>query len=512
MYTPLPTPQEMGAWDHASIHDFGMRIEMLMENASREALAVLRKEVSPLRGKNVLLLAGKGNNGGDAIALGRHLLDQGAQVLVLLAAPKNHYKGVCGYHLRLAQKVGVPVERLSQRPPSTWPDAAIIVDGLLGTGFSGELRDDYRLWVDAINARRNDCFVLSIDVPSGLNALSGLPRPDAVRAHATVTFEEAKVGLALPSAAPFVGRLHVRAISIPAKAKERHPASYGLLNNSVCACYPAPCSAMHKGDGGRVCIVAGSPGLGGAACLTALGALRGGAGLVTVAAPAGICMEVKHSVPDIMTLPLGEGTQWRPEMMDTVQSFLAQCDAMVVGPGWGRNPAMADCLERLLTMNRPKTLFDADALFALAQRPELMRHLGAGDVLTPHPGEMARLLQTDIPAVQASRLEIPGAFARKYGVTLLLKGAGTVIAAPQGPTLLSPFSTHCLAVGGSGDVLSGLLGNLLARGLSPLQATCLAVYWHGFTGVRLEREYPFRGNLASEIAHMLPQAFKECIQ
>lgn len=519
MDAPLPTPAEMAAWDAASVRDFGIRYEMLMENAARAALEVLQQRCGTLKGRRVLLLAGKGNNGGDAICLGRHLHDLGAQVLVLLAAPQGAYQGVSRYHLRLAKRTGTPLERLDRRPPALWGAPEILVDGLLGTGFSGELRPPYRDWVEALNARREQSFILALDIPSGLDGLTGRPCPIAVRAHATVTFEAAKLGLALPQAAAWTGELHVRPIGIPALVRERHPASCGLLTREVMDLFPRPSALMHKGTGGRLCLVGGSPGLTGAVCLAALGALRGGAGLVTAACPAGLRLEIKHGLPELMTLPLsvgaapdgGTGEHWQPELLPLLDPIPARWDALVVGPGWGRGPLMSDCLERLLRMERPPTVLDADALHALAQRPELLRLLDERDVLTPHPGEMARLLGTDIPTVEAARLEAAQDFAQRHGVTVALKGPGTIIAAPGQRPRLAPFATACLAIGGSGDVLAGLVGNLLARGLSPLQATCVGVYWHGFTGHSLEKDFPLRGNLASEIARALPTALKELL-
>jgi len=512
MYTPLPTPRQMADWDRASMDQYGIRNEMLMENASREALHVLQQELPRLRGARVLLLAGKGNNGGDAIALARHLLDQGAQVMLLLAGAREQYKGVSGYHLRLALKVGVKSALLKRWPPETWQDYDVIVDGLLGTGFSGELRQDYRHWVEAVNERRGRSFVLALDIPSGLDGHTGAPSPVAVRAHATVTFGAAKIGLAMPEAQEYVGRLHVRHIGIPAEVMAANPASCGLLDDSVFDQFPLPSETMHKGSAGRVCIAAGSGGLTGAACLAALGALRAGAGLVTVACPGGIAPHVKHGRPEIMTLPLGDGRQWEPDILAPLQEFLSNCDALVIGPGLGRSEATMDALERMLGWKRPPTVLDADALYALAERPGLLERLGPGDVLTPHPGEMARLVDGDIPAVQKARIETARSFAETHGVTLALKGAGTVVAAPGEPALLSPFSTHALAMGGSGDVLSGMLGLLLARGLSPLHATCIAVYWHGFTGTCLERDYPLRGALATELCDRLPRALEEKMQ
>lgn len=512
-YTPLPTPAEMGAWDQAAIQQYGVKNEILMENASREALAVLEEEKKLCDRERVVLLAGKGNNGGDAIALARHLHDRGIAVLLLLAAPLSHYKGVSGYHLRLARRTGTPMAQLANTPPEKWGEATVLVDGLLGTGFKGALRAPYASWIEAINQRREHAFILALDIPSGLDGMTGKASPIAVRANATVTFQAAKIGLVLPEAQDFVGRLHVRHIGIPARILEDAPPSYGLLDARVAGLLPPPSSTMHKGNGGRVCIIGGSRGLSGGAHLAGLGALRAGAGLVTVACPAGITTEVKQGAPELMVLPLPHETSkaiaWNAEDLASLKDFINGCDALVVGPGWGRTPEMQDCLERILQWQRPSAVLDADALFALAERPGLCSLLKEGDVLTPHPGEMARLLGTSTATVQSDRAGIAKTFAKEHGVTLVLKGAGSLVAKNGYPLLVSPFATPALAIGGAGDVLSGIIATLMARGLSDLRATCLAVYWHGFAGVRLEREYPLRGNFASEIAHALPGAIKE---
>jgi ADP-dependent NAD(P)H-hydrate dehydratase / NAD(P)H-hydrate epimerase len=525
VFAPLPTPEEMAFWDRQSMEVHGLRNEMLMENASREALAVLREHCAPLPGKKVLLFAGKGNNGGDAIALGRHLHDQSAEVLVLLAGAIKDYTGVSGYHLRLARQVGTPCRCIPRSGldallrESAPPD--IVVDGLFGTGFSGTPRSPYDSWIKQINILGRQAFVLALDIPSGLDGLSGKAASEAVRAHATVTFEAAKIGLLLPGAAEYVGKLHVRAIGIPKRVREEHPPACQLLTPDLVQLFPRPFSGMHKGDGGRVCIVGGSPGLTGAPALAALGALRSGAGLVTVACPAPLALEVKHAKPEIMTLPL-PAKDWTPEALSPLMDILPRCDALVLGPGMGHGPGAVDCMETLLANNRPPTLLDADALNCLATRPRLLDMLQETDILTPHPGEMARLLaaagfsDAGVPGVLKDRLGTARAFAEGYTCVLVLKGAGSIIAAQNGQgrlfAALSPFDAPCLAAGGSGDVLSGLTGNLLSRGLSALHAACLGVYWHGFSGQWLENSFPMRGNLASEIADALPHALAELIR
>lgn len=515
-FSDLPTPREMAAWDRCAIEDYGARNEMLMENASREALRVLAEEFGELEGARALLLAGPGNNGGDAFALARHLYDRGVETLVLHAKPQARYTGAAGYHLRLARRVGVETRYVRTPNRARLGDFSapeILVDGLLGTGFSGELRPDMQAWIEFANALGQSAFVLALDIPSGLDGLRGVPCPIAARADATVAFEAAKLGLVLPSAAPFVGELRPRPIGLPRRVREERPARFRLIEPGIVAELPPLSSMAHKGAAGHVLLVGGSEGLTGAPQLAALGALRAGAGLVTVACPAGLATEIKGANPEIMTLPLGQGRHWRPEMAAPLAAALDRFDALVFGPGLGRATETGAFAQTLLQTKRPPAVLDADALYWLSRRPELLGLLTPTDVLTPHPGEMTRLLAATgdthgklVVTDPYERLETAERFSASRSGVLILKGAYSVIAQAGAPTSLSPFATPSLAVGGSGDVLAGLTGALLGRGLSPLLAACLAVYWHGCAGELLDHAYPNRGNLAREIAHLLPQA------
>jgi NAD(P)H-hydrate epimerase len=507
-FDPLPTPTEIAAWDQACVDECGMSFLTLMENASREALHGLVGEVGEVAGRRVLLLAGPGNNGGDAVALARHLHNRGALVTLALARPRGHYKGAAGYNVRLAAKVGVPMVPMARLDYGTLDAPDILVDGLLGTGFTGMLRPDMAAAVEAVNRLAGRSYIFALDIPSGLNGLTGRPSPVAVRAQATVTFEAAKTGLVAAEAGPFVGRLLVREIGIPALVKQRHPCRAGRIARRI-ARLPGPADPLlHKGSAGRVVVVGGSRGLTGAPLLAGLGALRAGSGLVSVACPGAVEVSLKAGFPDVMTMPIGAGGHFAASNARDVRDFAAGAGAVALGPGLGRHGDTAGFLAALLPLPCP-TVLDADALYFLATVPELAGKVAAHDVMTPHPGEAARLLGTDIPGVEADRLASARELAARYRCVAVLKGPATVVASPDGFAAVSPIIAPNLAVGGSGDVLSGLLASLLARRLSPLLAGSLAVYWHGRAGERLADTYPVRGNLASEIADMLPHAAME---
>lgn len=513
--TPVPTPAEMAVWDMAAMRDFGFHPHVLMENAARGAFDVLSKEYGPLPGARVHLYAGPGQNGGDALALARMLFQAGADPLILLARSRARFRKSAGYNLRLAKALGLPFAPLSRSGAQAAGHADIVVDGLLGTGFRGPLTPDFAAFVARMNARSGRAFIFSLDIPSGLDGATGLPGPDAVRADATATFEAVKIGLFLPHARPYTGRLHVCPIGIPDKVKTAQPASFAAIAPGIMDLVPAADPLMHKGAAGRVLVIGGSPGLAGAPLLAAVGAMRAGAGLVTVACPADIERLVKAGHPEIMTAPLSGSARggWSADMAPAARELAEAADAVAIGPGLGRLPGTGEFLAALFNAGplAAPVVLDADALYALAGRPDLAEKIGPRAVLTPHPGEMARLLGLTIPEIESGRAAAARALARRTGAVAVLKGPGTVIVDggdPDAAAVISPHAAPNLAVGGSGDVLTGVVARLLAAGQPPLLAASLGVYWHGLCGQLLADEYPRRGNTACEVADALPRIFR----
>lgn len=524
----LPTPEEMHAWDAASIREFGIPELLLMENASREAFHVLNGMQEPKR--SILIIMGSGNNGGDGAALARHLTNAGHDVLVCHTKPLDKLSATSREHVAMARKTGVPfislalADRRLITPPehrAVAHNPDLVVDALLGTGFSGTLRDKEREIIQFINHMGESRPVISIDIPSGLDGLMGLPRPDAVRATHTITFEAAKTGLALPHAREYTGTLHIREIGIPKAVRRLHPPSFQLLSPSPDA-WPPISPSIHKGEAGRVLIFGGSHGLTGAPALAGRGALRAGAGLVTVACPAGIEPQIHPAFPEIMTAPLGNQCIWTNALVPACVKMVAEAShasAMVVGPGMGRSPETRSIIETLIKeKKRPPMVLDADGLYVLGTRgsvsngASLLHYLRDDDCITPHPGEAAHLLDTSAEDVQAARLASLKALTKATRAIVVLKGAGTLIAQGNGPVFIAPFTTPSLAVGGSGDVLSGIIAAFHARIRAcfpsrpdnAFRAVCLGVYAHGKAGEALDARYPHRGALAGEIADALP--------
>ena len=392
------------------------------------------------------------------------------------------------------------------------------MDGLLGTGFSGELREDALELVQRANKGRQS-FTLALDIPSGLDATSGRPCPKAIVANATATFAAAKPGLILPWARAFTGKLHTVYIGTPKKAQDRAGASFRLLQKKDLACLPKPLPCGYKNAYGHVVIIGGAHGMSGAAHVAARAALRSGAGLVTCACPAldakdvRLAMpeimtrkDVRLAMPEIMTRALGEAgeDEWKKRSLGEMADLLARCTSLVVGPGMGRGRDSADFLQALLC-ERPSCpmVLDADALMLLAANPKLFAHLERDDVITPHPGEAAALLGRNTGDIAQDPFGAVDALVALAGCTVVLKGAATLVRAPGFPLLIYPNDICQLSVGGSGDCLAGVVASLMGQGAEGLAAAALGVVWHGEAGRYLAAKYPNRGNLASEIADAL---------
>jgi NAD(P)H-hydrate epimerase len=514
MVIHLPTPEEMARWDRLTIQEFGLDGTILMENASRVALHALKKEFGPIRDCSAMVFAGPGNNGGDAFALARHLVNLGAKVLILHARHESKYTHDPAYHLKLAVAMGIPCYYLPEYEFDALPKIDLVVDGLFGTGFQDTLRPAAQNWIKAINKLGRHSFVLSLDIPSGLNGTTGEAMPIAVNADLTVTFEEAKLGLFLPPAKEHLGKLVTAKIGIPRHIKRNNPAGHIALAPDLVKLLPETSATMHKGDSGHLLVLGGSPGLTGAPMLAARAAYRAGTGLVSIACPKALTVSYAP-FPEVMTIGLGRGEDWNAECFDDLRPYLSRFSAVVFGPGFGRAEGAAAFLERYLEEPHAQTVYDADALYLLANRQELLKRLGPDAVLTPHPGEMANFFGVTPREINLARARFAREFSFGHQINLVLKGAASIVAGHQDPVAISPFCAPNLAIAGSGDVLSGVIGSLMARNLPPLTAAQLGVYWHGYAGMLLAEEFPDRGNTPLEIAEYLPKALKEwkkCVQ
>jgi len=504
MYIPLPTPKEMGLWDKITIEDIGIFGEILMENASWQIVYALQEEFSNLKNKKIVVIAGPGNNGGDGFAVARHLNNLGADVKIYYKKDLESYKKDAAYHVNLTLKMGVLAEKIPENDLNL-TDYDIIIDALLGTGFSGDLRDDYKKVVEAINIAKKSSYILSVDIPSGLNGYTGVPSPVAVKADITVTFEEAKVGLYVPEAKEFVGKLVVGKIGIPNKIKEQNPPSFYGISHDIIKSLPDIAHIAHKGSASHVLVIGGAKGLTGAVSLCSLAALKAGAGLVTAAIPSGCGLNVKLNWPEIMTKELGskDSNEFDKNYFNEIKDELSRFDAVVIGPGMGRNDGAREFLRVYLNSDHPPTVIDADALYNLSKLDQDIK-ISPETILTPHPGEAAYLLNTSAAKIQQDRFNAVKKLIDKYGCVCVLKGAGTLVGNIDKKIYISNIACKNLAIGGSGDVLSGIIGYLKGMKIDSKDAACMGVMWHGLAGMNLQKKYPYRGNLAQDIAFTLP--------
>ncbi|MBU0610189.1 MAG: NAD(P)H-hydrate dehydratase, partial [Armatimonadetes bacterium] len=476
----LATAEQMREMDRRTIEEYGLPGLVLMENAGR-AVADAAWELLPENGGRVLILAGKGNNGGDGFVAARHLAAVGVEVAVLLFAKLSDLSGDAATNAHYAEKSGLTIieEPDDETVVGAMELADVIVDGLLGTGLSGDVRGRLREVIELLDFATVP--IVAVDIPSGLDANTGKVLGAAVEAEVTCTFGLAKPGLVQYPGKAHVGELRVVDIQLPPALLDDPTLTTVLTEASDCvAMLPSRPPDAHKGDTGRVLVVGGSPGLTGAPAMTGLAAARAGAGLVTVAIPAPLHPLVAAKLTEVMTLPLppGEGDTIGLQALDALLETAARADAVALGPGLSRQGQVAELVEALVREVQAPLVLDADGLNAVAGRARLLRDRSAPLILTPHPGEMARLLDLAIEEVQADRLGLARAAAERFDAVIVLKGAATVIADPEGEAWINPFANPGMASGGMGDILTGIIAALAAGGADPLAASVAGVYLH----------------------------------
>ncbi len=498
---------EMRAIDRAAIEGLGIPSLQLMARAGGAVVEV----AAPLAAANgrFVVLTGAGNNGGDGWVAARLLHAAGREARVVALVAPDDLSGDAAAVAGRAVDAGVPWAQFHPDVPLGAGPGDVVIDALLGTGLS---RPAQGAWAAAIarvaQARADGARVVAVDVPSGLSADSGRPVGPCVVADATVTFAFQKRGLVLHPGPACAGEVRVADIGIPAAAAARVPVEATLVTEAEArALVPARDAEAHKGDAGRVLVVAGSPGKTGAAHLALLGALRGGAGLVTLAARPEVLPLALAGRPEAMSAALpGQG----PLSLDDLPALAEAArgvDALVIGPGIPRGEETGELILALLERVRRPAVLDADALNALAPDPSALAALPAPVILTPHPGELARLTHRTIEEVQADRLGLAAAMARAWKAVLVLKGARTVVADPAGPPAVIPTGNPGLATGGTGDVLAGLTGALLAGGLPAAAAARAAAWVHGAAGDLAARRLGQRGLLAGDLGEALGQVW-----
>jgi len=484
----LVTSEQMRELDRRTIAEFAIPGEQLMERAGAGVASVVRR-LARWRGDaaaRVRLAAGRGNNGGDAFVAARHLREAGFDVEVWLAAGAGDLKGDALTHFRRMAGQQVRVREMPEeadwqleRAPHAGP--AILVDGLLGTGRNGAAQGVMAAAIRLVNAASKRSPVVAIDVPSGLDADTGIPEGETVRADVTATMGLPKRGLVEAAALDYVGNLEVVDIGLPAILVGPLPDDRELIvADEVAPLLKRRQRASHKGDYGHVLIIGGARGYAGAAALAARAAVRSGCGLVSVLAPASVAPVIAAVAPEAM-VHFGEETREGSLAVDCLSSWqrsLRQFDAVVAGPGMTLHAQTRLLVERILREVQSPLVMDADALNVVGRDLALIKRCRTPVIVTPHPGEMGRLVGCSAAAVQSDR---PGAVrtaVEATGATVVLKGAGTLVGHVR-QIRVNMTGNPGMAKGGMGDVLAGLIGGLLAQGLSAPDAAALGVFLHG---------------------------------
>ena len=505
------TSEEMRNID-AKTMQIGIPGVVLMENAGLGVVNAIERKFAGA--ENISVFVGRGNNGGDGLVVARHLTNRGYNVRTYVMAEPDKFTGDALTNLQIAQNMRLPLEYIlaeEQLEVHKGRIAAsdLIVDAIFGTGLTGAVRGFAAKVIELLNS--TGLPIIAVDLPSGLDANAGKVEGQCIRAALTVTMGLPKRGLFLYPGASYVGELQVADIGVPQSVVESQGISVELLQAAEMAKFlPVRPRDAHKGLFGKVFVLAGSVGFTGAAAMTGESALRVGAGLVTLGVPRSLndIMEVK--LTEVMTLPLPE-TEFQTlasNAHDGILRFVSGADVLALGPGLSRNPETSSLVRSICGEVRIPKVIDADGLNALAEDRVILKQLGSQTVLTPHPGEMARLMNCSIPDIQSDRIGVAQNFAKENGVVLVLKGVPTVIADPHGNVYLNTTGNPGLASGGTGDVLTGAIAGFIAQGLSVMEAAMLGVYIHGLAGDMAAKDLGEAGMLAGDVIHHLPGAIR----
>jgi NAD(P)H-hydrate epimerase len=507
------TAQEMRELDRLTIEKYGVPSLRLMENAGAAVARALLERFGKAAKGGVLVVAGKGNNGGDGLVAARHLKKKRIPCEVVLLARKESLSPDAAENLRAYLNVKGTLFEAEENFPALLAqrlkDTKLVLDAILGTGLKEDVRGAYAEAIALINS--SGLPVVAADVPSGLDGDTGKPLGAAIKAELTVALGYAKLGEVIHPGVSYVGELVVADIGIhPDAVKEVGPAIELLEEAEIGRLVPERAADSHKGTYGHLLAVAGSRGKTGAAILACRAAMRAGAGLVTLAAPRALNDIFAGALVEVMTEPLRDNAdeEMAPVGDHEWRRILEKKSAVLFGPGVGVDDSARGALWWLLKNIATPLVVDADGLNLLAGDVEILSSAKQPPVLTPHPGEMARLIGGDTAAVNGDRVGVARSFARQHRCYVVLKGARTVIATPAGRVFINPTGNPGMASGGMGDVLAGILAALLAQGLPTEDALKLGVFVHGFAGDRVAMVKGQIGLIASDVIEALPECLK----
>lgn len=509
----LANPKEMKIIDESAIERFNIPRLLLMENAAIKVAEKASQMLAEIHGKKVVAVAGKGNNGGDALAAARHLYQRGFDVSALLLFSRDDIGGEPETYLKILESVGVPVNFVRYEDElDEWDKllskADLIIDGTFGTGIRGEVTGINAAAIEAINKSR--AKILSVDIPSGINGKTGQVCGIAVKAHETVTFSLPKPGLYQYPGAAYSGNITVADIGIPERIAAEAGLSGELLDiDTVRGFIPERPADGHKGSFGKVLVITGSTGMTGAGMLASRAAFKTGTGLVYLAVPQSLLPVYGATIPEAVGIPLkDEGGIITAGNLQTLLDASENADVVVIGPGLSAGPQVSAWVDSFCLSCPVPLVIDADALNVLS--PDKLKLRKAPTVITPHPGEFARMVGQPVSEVQKDRVGAALKLSGECNAVVVLKGAGTVIACPDGRYYINPTGHPVLAVAGSGDVLAGIVGSLIGQHVPHQRAAALGVFIHGKCGEALALKNKGQAGItAGEICIEIPRIVAE---
>ena len=502
--------KQMREIDKKSIEEFGISELVLMENAGRKTAEAVCHVIEAISKKSICILAGSGNNGGDALVAARYLSNLGARIKIFLIGNKAHRTESLIVQMKTLRGMGIELQSLEtdrawERLQVTLRFSDVIVDGILGTGFSGQLRPSVLRLVRLVNSTNKP--VISIDLPSGVEADSGQVGETAINATCTVALGLPKFGHYICPGASYVGELLIDDIGIPSQLliNDLHQT---LINDELAiTLLPNRPKESHKGSVGKILIIAGSRGMTGAASLASMSALKTGAGLVTLAVAESLNSIFEVKLTEVMTVPLPEvksGIIGGEKAVSQILNLVEKVDAILIGPGLGREKETIDLVQRIVEVVDKQLILDADALFAFNGNVEALKNCKQIPILTPHLGELATLLNTTVEELRNNLVETIRQAAQNFRAILVAKFESTIVAYPNGEIFISSLGNEGMATGGCGDVLAGAIAGLIKQ--TPF-APIAGVYLHGTAGDLAFAENS-DGLIASDVMNNLPVAIK----
>ncbi|MBN1446867.1 MAG: NAD(P)H-hydrate dehydratase [Bacteroidetes bacterium] len=515
---PVYTSEEMRGCDAAAISTYGIPGIVLMENAARGAVDAVEEFFGAAAGRWILIIAGKGNNGGDGFTMARHFVNRGADVDVFTLGPDTASTGDAAANLAVLRAMEketgrlrvhllsstASLEDLLQRRP--W----LAVDAMLGTGLSSPVKGEIAEIIEVLN--RADVRVMAVDIPTGINADTGDVMGGAVQADLTATMGGLKRGLLLRGGRGHAGEVRNIDIGIPREGYAAQATSTFLLDLSDIEHWlPRRSFDAHKYQLGSVFVLAGSIGLTGAAAMASRGALRSGAGIVHLGIPQSLNATMEAKLTEVMTVPCSETSEGSLSLngYDAILERIDAATVSIIGPGISRQYETQNLVRKLIEHATAPLLLDADALYALSGHLDLLHQSQADIILTPHVGEFARLVSQSKQEIETKRIDIAHTFAVEFGVTLVLKGAPTVIATRDGTVYINSTGNPGMATAGAGDVLSGIIAGFAAQGCPASHAACLGVYLHGLAGDHAKKQVGEYGLIATDLLRSFAEVLRD---